>query len=154
MKLFLNFALKQKDEYCTGSCNFGVLSIMLNLLKQKMRSRSRAQKTLLRLQRHNSFNSGYDDQKHTFLPKIYPCGIISICTATSVLLFDSRMSIFFLCRITFAAFNKTAELTAIFALSLMRRCRACETDEVCRRRDIYFGQELPQSSGQPPQEGA
>ena len=138
MKLFLNFALKQKDEYCTGSCNFGVLSIMLNLLKQKMRSRSRAQKTLLRLQRHNSFNSGYDDQKHTFLPKIYPCGIISICTATSVLLFDSRMSIFFLCRITFAAFNKTAELTAIFALSLMRRCRACETDEVCRRRYTHY----------------
>ena len=101
-EIILNFALTQKDEYCTGSCNFGVLSIMLNLLKQKMRSRSRAQKTLLRLQRHNSFNSGYDDQKHTFLPKIYPCGIISICTATSVLLFDSRMSTFFLCRITFA----------------------------------------------------
>lgn len=34
------------------------------------------------------------------------------------------MSIFFLCRISSAAFNKTAELTAIFALSLMRRCRA------------------------------
>ena len=101
-EIILNFALTQKDEYCTGSCSFGVLSIMLNLLKQKMRSRSRAQKTLLRLQRHNSFNSGYDDQKHTFLPKIYPCGIISICKATSVLLFDSRMSTFFLCRISLA----------------------------------------------------
>ena len=101
-EIILNFALKQKDKYCTGSCNFGVLSIMLNLLKQKMRSRSRARKTLLRLLRHNSFNSGYDDQKHTFLPKIYPCEIISIWTATSVLLFDPRMSIFFLWRITLA----------------------------------------------------
>jgi len=75
-EIILNFALTQKDEYCTGSCNFGVLSIMLNLLKQKMRSRSRAQKNaapfaatqfILRIRKN-------DDQGIRFYQKYTPVG--------------------------------------------------------------------------------
>lgn len=106
-----------------------------------MRSRSRARKTLLRsccytIQIFQS--EKYDDLKHTFLPTYtWLKETLKLCSNISITLWSPNVNIFLVPNFIRSHPQYPHELTATFALR--RRCRACKTDEVCRRRiKVWF----------------